>query len=89
MSRPPTPQIPSTLIERVIFAHERDGITFAALQSLTAEWPDQLSQTIHSLRDQRLIEARDGRLYPAQRRRRKPEPVAPGFWARLARMFAP
>ena len=82
--KPPTEAIPSTLVEQIIHAHQKEGVSFAALNSLTAIWPDELA-----IRDQRLIEARDGKLYPAPRRRRKPEPVAPGFWSRLRAVWAP
>jgi hypothetical protein len=81
--RPPAPAVPSELVERIIHAHQREGIAFAELQQTTAVWPDELSRMIHMLRDQRLIEARDGRLYPAQRRRRKKSEPLPGRWARL------
>jgi hypothetical protein len=87
--RPPAPAVPSELVERIIHAHQREGIAFAELQQTTAVWPDELSRMIHMLRDQRLIEARaDAKLYPRSRRRRKPEP-RPTFWARLRAVFAP
>jgi hypothetical protein len=87
--KPPAPPVPSELIERIIHPHQREGIAFAELQRTTAVWPDELSRMIHALRDQRLIETRDARLYPAQRRRKKSEPVKPGFLARMKSVFAP
>jgi hypothetical protein len=40
-----------------------------------------IARPVAVLRDQRLIETRDGRLYPAQRRRKKLEPAPPpSFW---------
>jgi hypothetical protein len=87
--QPPTPAVPFELVERIIHAHQREGIAFAELQRTTAVWPDELARMIHMLRDQRLIEARaDGKLYPRSRRRRKPEPRAT-IWARLRAVFAP
>ena len=76
------------LVEQIIHAHQKEGIAFAQLQSTTAMWPDELARQLHELRQARLIETRpDGRLYPAQRRR-KPK-VAPGSWQRLRAVFAP
>lgn len=81
--RPPAPAVPSTLVEQIIHAHQHEGISFAELQRTTAVWPDELARMIHMLRDQRLIEARDGRLYPRTRRRRKKSEPLPGRWSRL------
>ena len=53
--RPPSPTVPSTLVEQIIHAHQHEGISFAELQRTTAVWPDELARMIHELRDQRLI----------------------------------
>ena len=86
--QPPSQVVPPELIERIIDAHRETGISFFELATTTAAHPAELSRTIHELRDQRLIEARDGKLFPAQRRRRK-SPARPGLWSRLRAVFAP
>jgi hypothetical protein len=35
--------MPSELVERIIDAHQREGISFAELQGTTAVWPDELA----------------------------------------------
>ena len=87
--KPPAPAIPSTLVEKIIFAHKNDGISFAELQSTSAVWPDELARMLYELRSARLIETRaNGRIYPAKRRK-KQVPAKAGFFARLRAVLAP
>ena len=64
------------------------GMTLEAICIQAALFPSEAVSICKDLLNAREIERRDGRLFLRTKRRKK-QPPAPGFWARLGALFSP
>jgi hypothetical protein len=83
--KPPTPSRDLGLVHSIIASQPR--LTIPELSRFSGFWTHELASITKTLHDSRLIEARGDRLY-VRERKKKSEPVAPGFWSRLINVFA-
>jgi hypothetical protein len=81
--KPPTYDDYPQLVARIIAS--RPGISFNELAISSSIWSGELASITRTLRDQRIIEARDGRLFVRERRKKVEQP--PSRWSHLRAFF--